>query len=154
MSSRASTRPWRIDSVYLFDTAQLEAEQRARGVQVGTAASVPNRLWEAAEIFPRATNPLLCVSSQQAAMLEPFQAGQVRRSEATPRRCLSDGAHLAPELSRTNSSVVAGDPGVGSPAGIRGQWASCQGPYLRRQPAAVGDGKVVRAGPGDRKSVV
>jgi len=75
VSSRGDTRPWRIDSVYLFDAARLDAEQRARGVQVGTAASVPNRLWEAAETFPRATNPLLCVSPEQAAMLEPFRAG-------------------------------------------------------------------------------
>jgi hypothetical protein len=75
VSSRASTRPWRIHSVYLFDVARLDADQRARGVRVGTAASVPNRWWEAAEVFPRANNPLLCVSPQQAAMLEPFQAG-------------------------------------------------------------------------------
>jgi hypothetical protein len=74
-SSRASTRPWRIDGVYLFDTGQLHADQRARGVRVGTAASIPRRWWDAAEIYPRASNPLLRVSAEQAAMLELFQPG-------------------------------------------------------------------------------
>jgi hypothetical protein len=74
-SSRGSTRPWHIDSVYLFDAVQLEADQRARGVRVGIAASVPNRWWAAAQVFPHANNPLLCVSTQQAAMLALFQPG-------------------------------------------------------------------------------
>ncbi|MPZ27814.1 MAG: hypothetical protein GEV12_15745 [Micromonosporaceae bacterium] len=74
-SSRASSRPWRIDRVYLFDAEQLCADQRARGVQAGTAASVPRRWWDAAEIYPRASNPLLYVSERQAAMLELFQPG-------------------------------------------------------------------------------
>lgn len=57
VSSRASTRPWRIDSVYLFDARQLCADQRARGVQVGTAASVPRRWWDAAEVYPTGQQP-------------------------------------------------------------------------------------------------
>ena len=40
LTSRDGTRPWRIDHVYLFHAPGLLAEQRARGVQTGVAASV------------------------------------------------------------------------------------------------------------------
>lgn len=35
-----ATRPWVITAVYLFDTQQLLAEQRGRGVRLGAASSV------------------------------------------------------------------------------------------------------------------
>jgi hypothetical protein len=40
-SSRGGVRPWRIDNVYLFDAHQLLADQRARGVKISIASSVP-----------------------------------------------------------------------------------------------------------------
>jgi hypothetical protein len=59
VSSRSSTRPWRIDAAYLFDAADLLAQQRARNVKIGVAASVLSSQWDAAEIFPTARNELL-----------------------------------------------------------------------------------------------
>lgn len=38
-SSRGGTRPWCIESVYLFDSARLLSELRTRGVKIGVASS-------------------------------------------------------------------------------------------------------------------
>ncbi len=56
-ASRGGLRPWRIAAVYLFDVPRLLDEQAARG---------------AAEIYPRATNPALSVSSEQETLLRLF----------------------------------------------------------------------------------
>jgi hypothetical protein len=72
LSSRGGLRPWRIAAVHLFDVPRLLDEQRARGVKIGTASSVRVEQWDAAEIYPRATNPALSVSSEQAMRLRLF----------------------------------------------------------------------------------
>lgn len=64
-------RPWRISSVYLFDAHRLLAEQRARGGTTGTAASVREGHWQAAEIYPRSDGPLI-LADEQRAMLALF----------------------------------------------------------------------------------
>ena len=51
-SSRGTTRPWRIEAVFLFDARQLRAEQTMRGVKRGIASSVLKQQWAAAEIYP------------------------------------------------------------------------------------------------------
>jgi hypothetical protein len=72
LTSRNSIRPWRIDSVFLFDAQKLAAEQQARGVKTGIASSVRSSQWEAAEIFPAQRNPALLLSPQQATLLKLF----------------------------------------------------------------------------------
>lgn len=72
LTSRNSSRPWRIDNVYLFDARKLVAEQLARGVKMGTAASVRAAQWTAAEIFPAQRNPALQLSPQQVDLLRQF----------------------------------------------------------------------------------
>src|ERR1035437_1979762 len=72
-SSRGSTRPWRIEAVFLFDARRLRAEQVERGVKRGVASSVVKRQWEAAEIFPAPGNPIVAISPRQAEMLELFR---------------------------------------------------------------------------------
>jgi hypothetical protein len=72
LTSRGGTRPWCIESVYLFDAKQLLAQLRARGVKTGVASSVRSEQWTAAEIFPTPTNPLLVVEPEQAALLRLF----------------------------------------------------------------------------------
>jgi hypothetical protein len=67
-----ATRPWVITAVYLFDTQQLLAEQRGRGVQVGVASSVRDDQWRAAEIYPEPRNPLLVLTPQQRERLGWF----------------------------------------------------------------------------------
>jgi hypothetical protein len=72
VSSLNTTRPWCIEAVYLFDAQQLRSEQMARGVKRGVASSVIRQQWEAAEIYPLATNLLLTVTPQQAEQLKLF----------------------------------------------------------------------------------
>ena len=69
VSSQGTTRPWCIEAVYLFEARQLRSEQIARGVKRGVASSVIRQQWEAAEIYPSATNPQLAVTPQQAEQL-------------------------------------------------------------------------------------
>jgi hypothetical protein len=71
LSSRGGTRPWCIESVYLFDAKQVLSELRARGVKTGTASSLRAAQWAAAEIYPR-HNPLVTVGPEQAALLQLF----------------------------------------------------------------------------------
>jgi len=71
-SSRGTTRPWCIESVYLFAARQLLAEHTARGVKPGIASSVSKRQWAAAQIYPVAGSPVLPLTTRQIAMLSPF----------------------------------------------------------------------------------
>jgi hypothetical protein len=70
--TEGATRPWIITSVHLFDTQQLIADQRARGVQVGVASSAREAQWHAAEIYPQPRNPLLVLTPQQREWLRWF----------------------------------------------------------------------------------
>jgi hypothetical protein len=79
VSSRGGVRPWRIDNVYLFDAHQLLADQRARGVKIGIASSVPQSRWLAAEVYPRPTNPTLTLSPAQIARAIAFSVCWSRR---------------------------------------------------------------------------
>jgi hypothetical protein len=72
LSSRGMTRPAVIAAVYLFDAAQLLAQEGARGVKVGIFSSVMNAQWQAAEIYPTATCPALMITDEQRRQLELF----------------------------------------------------------------------------------
>jgi hypothetical protein len=72
VSSLGTTRPWCIEAVYLFQARQLRAEQITRGVKRGVASSVTRQQWEAAEIYPSATNTHLPVTTRQAEQLKLF----------------------------------------------------------------------------------
>jgi hypothetical protein len=72
-SSRGGTRPWCIESVFVFDAQQLRAEQIARGVKRGVASSVIKQQWAAAEIYPSGANTVLAVTAHQAELLELFR---------------------------------------------------------------------------------
>ncbi len=71
-SSRGSTRPWRIDSIHLFDARALAADLMARGRRVGVASSVRNDAWDAAEVYPRPNNELLPLLPDQVEALRIF----------------------------------------------------------------------------------
>lgn len=71
-SSRGTTRPWCIESVFLFDARQLRSEQIMRGVKRGVASSVIKQQWTAAEVYPSPANTQLTVTLQQAAQLKQF----------------------------------------------------------------------------------
>ena len=72
VSSKAGTRPWRIDSVYLFNAHDLRYEQQARGIKIGITTSVREGQWNAAEIYPKATNRTLIVTPEQTVVLQLF----------------------------------------------------------------------------------
>jgi hypothetical protein len=72
LTSRGGTRPWRIDHVYLFHAPTLLTEQQARGAKTGTAASVLKAHWDAAEIYPNASNPLLPLGERETGLLRLF----------------------------------------------------------------------------------
>jgi hypothetical protein len=77
-SSHGAVRPWRIDSVYLFDAHQLLADQRARGVKIGVASSIPRDRWLQAEVHPNPASPLLELSAEQTAALQMFDPGRMQ----------------------------------------------------------------------------
>jgi hypothetical protein len=71
-SSRGGTRPWRIDSVYLFDALGLRDDLVARGRKVGTASSVRANLWAQAEIYPKPVNSRWVLTEDQVEALKLF----------------------------------------------------------------------------------
>lgn len=72
MSSKGATRPWLINSVYLFAAATLHEALRTRGVKLGVATSVHRALWDDAKIFPEQRNPLQPISADQRRLLLLF----------------------------------------------------------------------------------
>lgn len=72
LTSKNTTRPWRIDAVYLFDARKLADEQHARSVTAEIAASVRVSQWTAAEIFPTQRNAALPLSQRQTSLLKLY----------------------------------------------------------------------------------
>jgi len=66
-SSRGKTRPWLIESVYLFDAASLLNQLKARGMKIGIATSMTQTLWDKSEIYPVQNNGQLVLSEEQCA---------------------------------------------------------------------------------------
>lgn len=71
-SSRGTSQPWTIESVYLLEAAPLVAQLRARGVKIGVATSVRRHVWDDAEVYPSQTNRALRLTPQQISMIELF----------------------------------------------------------------------------------
>jgi hypothetical protein len=71
-SGPAKDLPWRIDSIFLFDTGRLMEGLRRRGVKVGVATSVLKADWEAARIFPPGPDSPLPLSENQVHLLSLF----------------------------------------------------------------------------------
>lgn len=51
-SSRGTTQPWVIDSVFLFHGPDLVQRLKERGRKIGIATSVRGHYWDEAEIYP------------------------------------------------------------------------------------------------------
>ena len=71
-SSRGTTQPWTIESVYLLEATPLVAQLSERGVKIGVATSVRRHVWEAAEIYPSPNNSTLRLTPEQISMIELF----------------------------------------------------------------------------------
>jgi hypothetical protein len=72
VSSRGTTRPWVIQSVYLFDARHLLEDLRARGIKIRTGSSVRQALWLAAEVYPEPRNATLVLTKEQRDLLALF----------------------------------------------------------------------------------
>lgn len=77
-SSRGATRPWVIESVYLFEARPLLEDLRARGVKIRTGSSVKQALWTAAEVYPEPRNATFVLSQEQRDLVAIF--GEARRT--------------------------------------------------------------------------
>jgi hypothetical protein len=77
MTSRGRSRPWVIESVFLFEAQLLVEELRRRGVKIGVSSSVPKDLWVGAEIYPVQRNAVLELSEEQRAALALFRSAAV-----------------------------------------------------------------------------
>lgn len=76
-SSRGTTRPWTIESVFLFDAAKLHETLKNRGVKLGIATSIIASMWKEAEIYPNPANKLLQLSEYQKNCLKLFDLKKV-----------------------------------------------------------------------------
>ncbi|MYH49315.1 MAG: hypothetical protein F4020_05200 [Gammaproteobacteria bacterium] len=72
-SSRGTTAPWTIESIYLFEAAQLLAQLSARGVKIGVATSVRRLIWDDAEVYPAPTNRSLRLTPEQVSLIDLFR---------------------------------------------------------------------------------
>ncbi len=73
-TSKGGMRPWLINSVFLFNAADLVIELTARGVNVGTASSVRKHEWQAAEIYPNKRNMVYRMTDGQMAQVLAFDS--------------------------------------------------------------------------------
>ena len=71
-SSRGTTQPWTIESVYLLEAAPLVAHLSERGVKIGVATSVRRQVWDEAEIYPSPRNSRLRLTPEQVSMVRLF----------------------------------------------------------------------------------
>ena len=71
-SSRGTTQPWAIESVYLLEAAPLIGELSARGVKIGVATSVRRHIWDGAEIYPSPTSRILRLTPGQISTIALF----------------------------------------------------------------------------------
>jgi hypothetical protein len=75
----------------------LLAEQRARGVTTGVAASVLKSQWKAAEIYPLASNPLFRLREREIGLLRIFGSsdGQALVGQADNAGCNAQAPGLS-----------------------------------------------------------
>jgi len=73
-TSRGGIRPWLINSVFLFNAADLVIELTAQGVNVRTASSVQKHEWQAAEIYPNKRSMVYRMTDEQMAQILAFDS--------------------------------------------------------------------------------
>ena len=70
-SSRGTSRPIVIESVFLFDAHKLHEDLNGK-VKMGIATSVRQQLWQEAEIYPNQVNKSLILTEKQKSYLKLF----------------------------------------------------------------------------------
>jgi hypothetical protein len=74
-SSKGTTSPVIITTVYLFRSDDLLTNLGTSGVKIGIATSVKRSLWDAAEIYPKSTGTHLVLDDLQRGLLALFAPG-------------------------------------------------------------------------------
>lgn len=80
VSSRGTTRPWTINSVFLFDANELVTKLKTKNVKIGVATSVRTQMWEDAMVFPHQKNSKLTLSEVQKGLLKLFSDENTKTS--------------------------------------------------------------------------
>lgn len=65
ISSRGTTQPWVIDSIFLFDSPALIQRLIDRKVKIGDSTSVVQELWRNAQVYPESTNETFELTTEQ-----------------------------------------------------------------------------------------
>lgn len=74
VSSKGLAAPWVIHAVYLFESRALVEFLTGLGRTPGVATSVRKHLWEAAMVYPEASNPVFELNETQRQMLSLFRS--------------------------------------------------------------------------------
>ena len=72
VTSRGTTQPWVIDSVFLFPGPELVQRLRRRGVQITVGTSVAAPYWEEAEIYPSERSRAYSLTAEQRNKIRMF----------------------------------------------------------------------------------
>ena len=75
-SSKGTSRPWIIESVFLFEHEKLIEILHKKGIQIGVATSVSKDNWERAELYPHNTNNSIILTEEQKVSLSLFNKNQ------------------------------------------------------------------------------
>lgn len=78
--SRHGTRPWLIESVFLFESRPLVQAIRRSGAKIGVATSVRSEQWLDAEIYPQNRNKSVELTDGQRMMLGKFRSNPSERA--------------------------------------------------------------------------
>ena len=81
--SRGKTRPWVIESVFLFEAEALVRELKAQNPEkrIGLATHVYVKLWRKATIYPNGESPLLPITEARRRWLKLFSAARIGCNE-------------------------------------------------------------------------
>lgn len=72
-SSRGKSRPWIVESVYLFDMHKIIDDLLSRSVKIGVGTSILQQAWIDSEIYPR-ENHRFVLSEQQKNLISLFKS--------------------------------------------------------------------------------
>lgn len=68
-TSRGGTRPWLIDSVFLFEASEIMQKTKAK---IGVATSISSGVWQSAKLYPENSNSLIELGDDQRKQLRMF----------------------------------------------------------------------------------
>lgn len=80
VSSRGTTRPFTINSVFLFDANELVTKLKTKNIKIGVATSVRAQMWEDGMVYPIQHNSKLAISDGQKGLLELFSEEKTKTS--------------------------------------------------------------------------